>query len=185
MVRRAVAIGGSAGSVVLIYQLLKKLQSTFPFPIFMVIHRLSEQKSEMGKLFESQTNIPIIEPEGPTKIKGNTIYLAAPGKHMFIENETLINVDNSPLIQFSRPSIDVLFFSASEIFKKRLIGIIVTGTNRDGAIGLHRIKENGGITIVQDPSEAQMARMPKAAIEITEIDHILKGEKIIEFLNNL
>ena len=185
MVKKVVAIGGSAGSVVLIYQLLKKLRDDFPYPIFMVVHRLSEQKSELANLFQTQTKIPITEPEGPTQITGNTIFLAAPGKHMFIENDTLINIDNSPLIQFSRPSIDVLFFSASEIFKNKLVGVIVSGTNQDGAIGMHRIKENGGITLVQDPDEAKMARMPKAAIAATKVDYILKGEEIIKFLNKL
>lgn len=185
MIKKAVAFGGSAGSVVLIFQLLKKLREDFPYPIFMVIHRLSEQKSEMANLFQSQTKIKVVEPLGSTKIAENTIYLAAPGKHMYIENESTINIDNSPLIQFSKPSIDVLFFSASEIFKEKLIGIIVTGTNKDGAIGMSRIKENGGITIVQDPKEAQMARMPLAALEYSEVDYILGAQAIIDFLNNL
>ena len=185
MIKKAVVIGGSAGSVVLIYQLLKRLREDFPHPIFLVIHRLSEGQSEMIKLFQNLTKIPVIEPSEKTPITNNTIYLAPAGKHLYIEDANTVSVDGSPLIQFSRPSIDVLFFSASEIFKKKLIGILVTGTNRDGAIGMHRIKENGGITIVQDPNEAQLSRMPRAAIEITKVDHILKGEDIINYLNKI
>lgn len=185
MIKKAVVIGGSAGSVVLIYQLIKQLREDFPHPIFIVIHRLSEKKSNMGILFQSQTKITVIEPTGDTKIKNNTIYLAPPNRHLYIEDKETVGVDDSPLIQFSKPSIDVLFFSASEIFKSKLIGIIVTGTNRDGAAGMHRIKENGGITIVQDPKDAQLTRMPQAALEITKIDHLLTGDEIIKFVNNI
>ena len=127
-------MGGSAGSVVLLFNLFKKLSENFPYPLIIVVHRPNEPNSEMRSIFQSQCKLQIIEPKEKTAIENNKIYLAPPGVHLIVEEDFSLNIDNSPLVQFSKPSIDVLFMTAAETYKENLTGILVTGTNRDGAI---------------------------------------------------
>ena len=181
---RVIAIGGSAGSVEVVFELLRFLPADFNAVIMLVLHRLSEKKSELNKLFQSQTKLPVIEPFSSVPIERGCIYLAPPSVHMVVENKYEININNSPLVQFAKPSIDVLFGSAAEVFRKSLMGILITGTNRDGAQGMKMIENAGGITIVQDPEDARHSRMPRSAIEISQIDYILTKDKIFESVIN-
>ncbi|MFW6218965.1 MAG: chemotaxis protein CheB [Bacteroidota bacterium] len=181
---KIIAIGGSAGSVVVLFEFLRLIPADFRPPILIVMHRLREKRSELCKLFQSQTKLTVIEPVNITPIKGGCIYLAPPGVHMIVENKHELNIDNSPLVQFAKPSIDVLFSSAAEVFRKSLMGILITGTNRDGAMGMKAINENGGITVVQDPINARHSRMPQSAIDATKIDYILSKEKIFDLIIN-
>jgi two-component system chemotaxis response regulator CheB len=138
----------------------------------------------MCEVFQSQAKIPIVEPREPTPLENGKVYLAPPGLHLVVEPDKKLNVDNSPLVQYSKPSIDVLFISAADAFRENLTGILVTGSNSDGALGMKMINENGGLTIVQDPKEAKMYRMPESAIRMSKIDHIMKSEELFKFLQN-
>lgn len=183
--KKAIVFGGSAGSVKVVFNLLKQLPVGFPLPIIMALHRPEEKNSNMGPLFQEISRLPIIEPKEKTPIEAGKIYLAPSGAHMVVEPFNYINIDHSPLVQYSRPSIDVLFLSAAEVYRENLIGVLVTGSNEDGALGMKNINESGGITIVQDPKEAVIPRMPQSAINITKIDYILPTQKINELILKL
>ncbi|OFX73887.1 MAG: hypothetical protein A2X12_02830 [Bacteroidetes bacterium GWE2_29_8] len=181
----AIVIGGSAGSIRIIINLLKALPENYPIPIFLALHRPPDNDAGMKNIFEKISKNNIIEPEMRLNIKCGNIYVAPANYHILIEHRFKINIDSSPLVEFSRPSINVLFSSAADIYKRNLLGVILTGSNNDGASGIVAIKDMGGVTIAQDPSEAFMARMPSAAIKTDKVDYILNSEQITEFLVNL
>lgn len=180
--KKAIVIGGSAGSVKIIYNLLKILPNNFPIPIIIALHRPEEENSHMGELFKEISTLPVIEPSHRQEIESNMIYLAPSGYHIVIETDYTINIDKSPLVHYSRPSIDVLFLSAAEVYKNNLLGVILTGSNEDGAMGSLAIKQNEGVLIVQDPKDAAISRMPLAAISKTEPDLILNKEQLYSFM---
>ncbi len=182
---RIIVFGGSAGSVKVVFNLLKALPKDYAHPIVMALHRPAEKKSNMGSLFKEISKLPFIEPQKQMSINKGTIYLAPSGVHILIESTQHISIDESPLVQYSRPSIDVLFHSAAEIFTDKVVGVLVTGSNEDGAQGMKSIVQNGGISIVQDPKEAVIPRMPQSAINIAPIKHILPASEIIDFIVQL
>jgi two-component system chemotaxis response regulator CheB len=117
-------------------------------------------------------------------IKGGVIYFAPPDYHLLIEKDGTFSLTHDLPVNYSRPSIDVLFETAADVFKTRLLGIILTGANHDGAEGIRAISRYGGTTIAQDPETAEYPEMPKAAIKTGCIQHIMKLEDISRFLLN-
>ncbi|SFC31907.1 two-component system, chemotaxis family, response regulator CheB [Flexibacter flexilis DSM 6793] len=182
---QAVVLGGSAGSIRVVCDILRKLRPDFQLPLIIVLHRSPQSESGLGKVFEPHSPLPIIEPKVKTRIENGNVYLAPADMHLFVESADYLNTDQSALVQYSRPSIDVLFFSASEIYQNQLLGILVTGANRDGAMGMKLIKDAGGYTVVQDPAEATIDYMPKSAMELSPIDQVLRATEIAELLNKL
>ena len=185
VIKKAVVIGGSAGSVKVIFNLLKALPKNFPMSIIIALHRPEEENSHMGPLFKEISTLPFIEVKERVIIEQGKIYLAPSGFHIVVETDFTLNIDKSPLVQYSRPSIDVLFLSAAEVYKENLIGIILTGSNEDGALGLQSIQMNKGICIVQDPDDAAISRMPLAAITKTKTNQIFNKEQINNILIKL
>jgi two-component system, chemotaxis family, protein-glutamate methylesterase/glutaminase len=178
----AVVIGGSAGSIKAVCHLLQYIPASFPLPIIMALHRGPQQDSALQKVFAANSALPIVEPKGLTQINNSTIYLAPPDLHLMVEPDEQLTVVKSALVQYSRPSIDVLLFSAAEVYKENLIGILLTGANRDGAMGMKIINDNGGLTIVQNPEEAAVGFMPKAAMELSPMDCVMSLQEIADFL---
>ena len=119
------------------------------------------------------------------KIVPAMIYIAPPNYHLLVEDDRTFSLSVDELVNFSRPSIDVLFESAADAYGKRLIGIILTGANSDGSNGLKKIKECGGMAIVQDPESSEADTMPRAAIKATKVDYVLPLEEIGTFLRKL
>jgi two-component system chemotaxis response regulator CheB len=111
------------------------------------------------------------------------VYVAPANYHLLVEEDQTLSMTVGEKVNFARPSIDVLFETAADVFSAGLIGIILTGAGTDGSKGMKSIKESGGLTIVQDPGTAESDAMPKAAIAITVIDHILPLPEIGPFLN--
>lgn len=182
---RAIAIGGSAGSFQVITSILKEIPKDLKIPVFLCFHRLKHIREGFEEALSIHSNIPIIEPDDKEKIKPGIAYLAPANYHMYIEMNRSISLSTEELINFSRPSIDITLQSAGYIYRKGLIGIILSGANKDGAFGIKKIKDNGGFTIIQDPKEAVVPTMPEAAKEITQIDEIFTTQEIIYFLNKL
>ena len=177
----AIVLGGSSGSVKFVMDLLRLIPYDFPLPIIMALHRPPDQATDMCLVLSKISKINVIEPDTKLILKKGTVYIAPSDFHLVIEQDKSVNIDKSPLVQFSRPSIDVLFMSASDVFKKNLIGILITGSNKDGAFGMKTIRENGGMTIVQNPIDSTVPRMPQAAIDATQIDYIARTEEIYNF----
>jgi two-component system chemotaxis response regulator CheB len=139
----------------------------------------------LEELLSSRTNIPVKEVEDKETIKKGTIYLAPGDYHLLLENEILFSLDTSERVNYCRPSIDVTFQSASDVFGASLIGILLSGANVDGTAGLQTISGNGGYTIVQDPATAEVSYMPANAIKNGKVNAIAAGDQIGFLLNNL
>ncbi len=181
----AIVIGGSAGSFTVITQILAELPQPFVLPIFMCLHRLKDKREGFKEALEIKSKIKIEEPDDKTLIQQNIAYLAPANYHMLIENKKMISLATTELVQFSRPSIDVMFESAADVYRDKLLAILLSGANKDGADGMRTIKERGGFTIIQDLNTCSMITMPEAALKITHIDLQLKPNQIPDFLRTL
>jgi two-component system chemotaxis response regulator CheB len=157
-------IGGSAGSLEPLMAILATLPPDFTWPIGVVVHMLPTQPSHLSSLLSRQGIRRVCEPEDKQPLESSTIYVAPPNYHMLIERTRAIALSVDEPVNFSRPSIDVLFESAATAFGHRTIGILLSGSNNDGAAGLKRIAAGGGIALVQKPESAAYAVMPQAAL---------------------
>lgn len=182
---KAVIIGGSAGSFQVVTKILSSLPKNFDLPLFLCLHRLKHVRSGFVEALALKSNLKIIEPFDKDSVKKGVVYLAPANYHMYIQYGQKFSLSTEPVVNHSRPSIDLSFNSAATSYRDKLIGIILSGANKDGAKGIKRIKDYGGTVIVQDPGEAQIKTMPNSAIDITTPDHVLTTEEIIKFLNNL
>ena len=157
-------IGGSAGSLEPLMQILMGLPSDLTLPVGVVLHVLPTQPSHLASVLARQVSRPVREAEDKDALEPNTIYVAPPNYHMLIERKKTIALSVDEHVNFSRPSIDVLFESAAIAFGRHTIGALLSGSNADGAEGLRRIAEAGGLAMVQRPTSAQYPVMPEAAL---------------------
>ena len=175
-------LGGSAGSFNLIFRVVKNLPPDLNKTVIIIIHRRKNFKSEIERMFAENSRLPLKEISDKDKINKNTIYLAPANYHTLIEKEGYFGLDVSDAVWFSKPSIDVTFDSAADIYKERCTAILFSGANQDGAQGMLKLKNAGSLTIVQDPAEAEMPEMPGAAININAVDYVLRMDEIFELL---
>ncbi len=181
----AIVIGTSAGGLNALAVLLSKLPCDFSVPIFIVQHLAPDGGSYLVEYLKSITSIPIKEAESQETITAPMVYIAPPNYHMLLDRNNTIVLSTEGKVNYSRPSIDPLFDSAAEIYHERLIGVILTGANSDGSDGLKRIKELGGLAIVQNLSESEATAMPLAAMLKTHADYILDLEDIAKVLKKI
>ena len=182
---KAVIIGGSAGSFQVVTKILASLPANYPLPVFLCLHRLKHIRSGFVEALSIKAAMPIKEPKDKELIKHGKIYLAPANYHMYVELGNKFALSTEDPVNHSRPSIDLAFESVAYNYNKKAVGIILSGANRDGAMGLKAIKDAGGIAIVQDPKECQVPTMTSASISTTKVDYILKTDEIIKFLLNL
>lgn len=176
MIGGLVVVGASFGGFDALKVMLGTLPAAFPLPLAIVQHQ-GDQGSGLAGLLQRHTALAVVDAEDKDDAMPGIAYLAPPGYHLLAERGTLaLSVD--PPVMHARPSIDVLFESAADAYGSLVIGVILTGTGRDGASGLARIKQRGGRAIVQDPATALRAAMPEAALASTLVDWILPLEKI-------
>jgi two-component system chemotaxis response regulator CheB len=182
---KAVIIGGSAGSFRVITKILQSLPKNYPLPVLLNLHRLKHVRSGFVEALSIKSNIPIIEPYDKDSIKPGYAYLAPSNYHMYIELNKKIALSTEEPVNHSRPSIDLSFETAAQTYNRKLLGIILSGANRDGAYGLKKLKDLGGTAIVQDPKECEVATMTEAALRLTEVDYVYTSDQIIDYLLNL
>ncbi len=182
---KAVIIGGSAGSFRVITKILQSLPKGYPLPVLLNLHRLKHVRSGFVEALSIKSNIPVIEPHDKDSIKPGNAYLAPSNYHMFVELNKKIALSTEEPVNHSRPSIDLSFETAAQTYNKNLLGIILSGANRDGALGLKKIKEMGGTAIVQDPKECEVVTMTETALRLTEVDYVYTTDQIIDYLKNL
>ena len=182
---KAVVIGGSAGSFQGITQILAQIPKDFPLPMFLCFHRLKHVRNGFVEALSIKSNKIVAEPYDKEMFKKGGVYLAPANYHMCVELGNTLALSTEELVNNSRPAIDITFETASYLFKDKLVGILLSGANKDGAFGMMKIKERNGLTIVQDPQESMINAMPNAALAATKIDHILTVSQIIEFLLEL
>ncbi|PSL31927.1 chemotaxis protein CheB [Chitinophaga ginsengisoli] len=171
-----ITIGGSAGSLLVLTDILDVVPYHLAAPVIIVLHRLRNVQSEMGRLLSSKRRI--IEPEDKEPVKEHSIYLAPQNYHLLIEAEKTFMLDYSELVNYSRPSIDMTFSSIADVYGPRSLGILLSGANKDGAAGLCQIIAAGGRGIVQDPETAAFDAMPQSAIQMCDGVQILSIEDI-------
>jgi len=182
---KAVVIGGSAGSFQGITKILSQLPKTFPLPIIMCLHRLKHVRNGFVEALSIKSVFPVVEPYDKEQIKKGGVYLAPSNYHMSVELGNYFAMSTEEMINNSRPAIDITLGTAAYVFREKLIGILLSGANRDGGMGMKHIKDKGGLTIVQEPTECMIDTMPKAALALTKIDHVLKVDDIVSLMNEL
>jgi two-component system chemotaxis response regulator CheB len=180
-----IVIGCSLGGMHALQVILSNLNRGFCIPIAVAQHRHKKSNEGLPAYFRRETDLIVVDAEDKQWIEPGHVYLAPADYHLLIERngargELSLSVDER--VRYSRPSIDVLFESAADAYSDRLIGIVLTGSNDDGAHGAARIKARGGIVIAQDPATAESPEMPRAAIAATHVDQILRLEDIAPFL---
>jgi two-component system, chemotaxis family, protein-glutamate methylesterase/glutaminase len=182
---RAIMIGGSAGSFQVVVKILNSLPKDFSLPVFLCLHRLKHVRSGFVEALSIKSNIPVVEPFDKETIKPGKAYLAPANYHMYIELGNKIALSTEEPVNHSRPSIDLSFNTAAVAYREKLVGIILSGANRDGASGLKKVKDQGGLCIVQDPNECEVRTMTEASLQSTEVDHVFNTEEIIQFLKKI
>lgn len=179
-----IIIGGSAGAFDAILSILNRLDKSINVPIVIVLHRLKNTVSSFETILQRNTHYLAKEIEDKEKMEKGFIYTAPADYHLLLEEDMTFSLDVSEAVNFSRPSIDVTFESFSTVLKEKCLGILLSGSNQDGANGLKIMAENNGKTIIQDCSEAEFAIMPKSAKIIYNKHKELNTTNIINTLNN-
>jgi two-component system chemotaxis response regulator CheB len=178
----AVAIGASAGGLQALSLILKELPVDFPLPVIVVQHRSKEERMLLEEVLQLKCSIKIKQADEKEKFMSGTVYFAPADYHLLIEGDRSFSLSSDAPVNFSRPSIDVTFETASEAFGNKFIGIILTGSSKDGAAGIEAIKKRGGVTIAQNPVGAQFPFMPQAAINTGSVQYIFELEEVKDFL---
>jgi two-component system chemotaxis response regulator CheB len=184
MANRAIFIGGSAGGVEALKDVVRELPETLPVPIFVVLHVAPYVASFLPEILAKVGRLPAIHPKDGASIKPGVIYVAPPDHHLLAEKDHVL-VKKGPKENRFRPSIDALLRSGAYAYGKRAIGVVLSGALDDGTSGLWSIKRLGGITIVQQPDDARFESMPRSALEYVEVDHTLTAPEIGKLLGTL
>lgn len=180
-----IVIGGSAGSLQVIIEMIKNLDSKIHIPILLVIHRKAQSGDVLKTLLQQFTRIPVVEVEDKTDIEKNAIYIVPADYHLLFENNAMMSLDSSEKMNYSRPSIDVTFRSAAEVYGENVTGILLSGANADGVEGLSYIKKYNGKVWIQDPETAEVDYMPRHAIEEIDYDLIITPHNLAHYIKQL
>jgi two-component system chemotaxis response regulator CheB len=180
---KAMVIGVSAGGFKALARVLPHLERTLPVPVFIVQHLSPDSDTYLVDHLQKLCSVRVKLAEDKEPAEPGVVYLAPPDYHLLVETDNSLALSLENRVNYSRPSIDVLFASAAEVYQDGLIGVIMTGANADGAQGLARVKECGGLTVVQAPETAEVDVMPLAAIEAVAVDYIVPLDRLGMFLN--
>lgn len=170
---KAIVVGASAGGIEAMMQLFCPLPPDYPLPIISVIHMPDSHNSQLADVFQEWTRIKVQDAEDKATIQKGKLYFAPAGYHLLVEQDATFSLSCELPVNYSRPSIDLMMITAAQAYGKGLLGILLTGANLDGALGMKTIKAQGGVTIVQTPLEAKSGTMPKEAIKLQTPDLIL------------
>lgn len=182
---KLVMIGGSAGGLEAILHTLPGLKADLPLAVVIILHRKTNNDGALVELLTTRTKVLVKEAEEKELIKAGTIYVAPADYHLLIEKDKTFSFDFSEKVNYSRPSIDVGFDTASDAFGSGLVCILLSGANADGVNGLIATRQRGGTVAVQDPDDAEVDYMPRQAIETMQVDHVLKIARMADFINGL
>lgn len=185
MTYEAIVIGVSTGGFQALKSILPLLPADFPVPIAIVQHIAEQSGTFMTDHLNQICNVIVKEAEDKEPLCPAHIYFAPAGYHILVEEDKTFSLSVDEKVNFSCPSIDVLFESAADVYRENLIGVILTGANHDGATGLQKVKKYGGLTIVQHPGDAKSPTMPEAALSITEADYTITIQELPSLLITL
>jgi len=173
-------LGGSAGSFKHIYNAVRSFPEDLNKSVLVILHRKKNFFSEIENLFAQNSRMYLREVSDKDAINKNTVYIAPSNYHTLIESKYSFGLDVSDAVWYSKPSIDVSFECAAEVFKDKCTAVLFSGANQDGANGLLALRRNGALTIAQDPDEAEMPEMPNAAIRLNAAEYILRTDDILD-----
>jgi two-component system, chemotaxis family, protein-glutamate methylesterase/glutaminase len=179
-----VVVGTSLGGLSAMKVLLSGLPGGFRPPLVIVQHRSKAADDALVQLLRKQTSLAVSEPNDKDPLEAGHVYIAPVDYHLLVEPKSLALSTEAP-VNYARPSIDVLFESAAETHGRGVVGVVLTGANEDGAIGAWRIKQRGGVVLVQDVASAEAAAMPAAAIAATNVDKVVPLAELPAVLNDL
>jgi two-component system chemotaxis response regulator CheB len=181
----ALVIGASAGGIEALLTLLPALPATMKLAVICILHMPPDRESRLAELFNERVPVTVRDAVDKEEIRPGFVYFAVPGYHLSVERDRTFSLSCEPPVHFARPAIDVLMESAADAYGSALAGVLLTGANQDGADGMARIKAGGGLTIVQDPKEAQSATMPQQAIAKSAPHLVLPLARIAALLPTL
>ena len=187
-IRNLIVIASSAGGIAPLTEVISKLPKGLEAAVIVVQHLSAKKKTSLPELLNRQAHLEVSLAEDGMILESGQIYIAEPGKHLLVEGEALA-VTVSERVHYVRPSADLLFVSAAASFEDRVIGIVLSGTGKDGALGCVAIKAKGGVTMAQDEATARYYGMPQSAIDANAIDYILSpddiADKIVRLVKNV
>jgi two-component system chemotaxis response regulator CheB len=181
----AVVIGASAGALEALSVILPALPASYRLPVIVVVHVPPDRRSVLAELFRTKCLVSVREAEDKEPIVGGTVYFAPPDYHLLVEKGDCLSLSSDEPVFYSRPSIDVLFESASDAYGSGLIAVILTGASQDGAVGLRAVADAGGLAIVQDPDHAFARTMPEAALAMCSEARVLSLDGIAAYLQKV
>lgn len=178
-------IGGSAGSLEVLIKALPRLTPIKSFPVIIVVHRKNSDDSLLENLVAAKTVIPVGETEDKTPILPGYIYIVPADYHLLFEHNGELSLDVSDKVNYSRPSIDVVFQSAAEAYGSGVTAILLSGANADGTDGLSTVQHLGGTIVVQQPDTAEMPYMPQYAVNHLVPDAFITPDNLADYINQL
>jgi two-component system chemotaxis response regulator CheB len=179
-----VVMGASLGGLDALELVLSQLPADLGVPVVIVQHRRADDSNRLAHLLGGHSALPVSEPEDKEHLLPGRVYLAPADYHLLIDDD-LCALSTDARIWYARPSIDVLFETAAESYGSRVASVLMTGSNQDGAEGTRAIKSHGGVAIVEDPLTALSPVAPRAALELTEVDHVVPLAEIPTILTEL
>ncbi len=182
---KAVAIGASAGAVQALLQILPALPADYPVPVLIVVHVPPDRSNALVALFQGKCRIAVKEAEDKEPAVAGVVYFAPSDYHLLIEADGSLSLSSDELVNHSRPSIDVLLESSADAFGAGLAGVVLTGANHDGALGLKAVVDAGGVAIVEDPQGAYASAMPEAALRAVASARVLTIDGVTDYLLSL
>lgn len=174
----AIVIGASSGGVEALSVLLPSLPARLRLPVFVVLHLPPDRPSRLADIFSRKCAVPVREAEDKLPVEAGTVYFAPPDYHLLLDVGPTLALSADEAVNYSRPSIDVLFESARDIYGHRLLAMLLTGASHDGAAGIHAIRFAGGCAVVQRPDTAQAPLMPESALKRGPVDFVLTLDEI-------
>ncbi len=181
----AIVIGASAGGVEALCGLLPALPHDLQAAVLVVLHLPRERPSLLVDIFQPKCARPVREAQDKEPVEPGTVFLAAPDYHLLVDVGPRLSMSADEPVHYSRPSIDVLFQSAADVYGPRLLAILLTGANQDGAEGAAAAHRAGAITVVQQPESAQASLMPASALRLITPTHVLSLDEIAALLSTL
>lgn len=166
-------------------QLLSSLRPGFRHPIVLCLHRLRNVRNGFAEALQINSKLTVIEPDDKEMIRENKVYLAPSNYHLMFDQDYRFSLSVNEPVNHSRPALDICFETGAEMYKNKVIGILLSGANMDGAKGMQKVKNEGGLTIVQSPEDSEIRTMPETCINLFKPDHIYDTTRIISFINNL
>ena len=180
--RDIVVIGGSEGSFVPLHKILSGLPADFPAAVMIVVHTGASSPRLLASIFDAWSALPVVYGDEGVPIEAGRVYLAPPERHLEVVEPGVLHLSDGPRIHFSKPAVDRLFNTAAAVLGKRVVSLILSGNDGDGAAGATAVRAAGGVSLVQDPGDARVSSMPIKAIERDHPDSLVRTDMLLETL---